>query len=156
MSAISVRHVSKLWGATRAVDDVSFEAPVGKLLVLLGPSGCGKSTTLRLIAGLERVSAGRIHIGDEDVTDRPPAQPAAGDAEHGLDDRIHVPESKLAVRRGETGRKRADDAVVQSLELGAWSLELGVVEALVTKLYKQALGNRSALSTFYFQISTLA
>ena len=74
MSAISVRHVSKLWGATRAVDDVSFEAPVGKLLVLLGPSGCGKSTTLRLIAGLESVSAGRIHIGDEDVTDRPPAR----------------------------------------------------------------------------------
>jgi sn-glycerol 3-phosphate transport system ATP-binding protein len=74
MSAISVRHVRKLWGATRAVDDVSFEAPVGKLLVLLGPSGCGKSTTLRLIAGLERVSAGRIHIGGEDVTDRPPAR----------------------------------------------------------------------------------
>ena len=74
MSAISVRHVSKLWGTTRAVDDVSFEAPVGKLLVLLGPSGCGKSTTLRLIAGLESVSAGRIRIGDEDVTDRPPAR----------------------------------------------------------------------------------
>ena len=74
MSAISVRHVSKLWGATRAVDDVSFEAPVGRLLVLLGPSGCGKSTTLRLIAGLETVSARRIRIGDEDVTDLPPAR----------------------------------------------------------------------------------
>ena len=74
MSAISLRHVSKLWGGTRAVDDVSFDAPVGKLLVLLGPSGCGKSTTLRLIAGLETVSAGRVHIGDEDVTDLPPAR----------------------------------------------------------------------------------
>ncbi|HUF91831.1 MAG TPA: ATP-binding cassette domain-containing protein, partial [Candidatus Limnocylindria bacterium] len=51
MSAIAVHRVSKLWGATRAVDDISFEAAVGKLLVLLGPSGCGKSTTLRLIAG---------------------------------------------------------------------------------------------------------
>jgi len=69
-----VRHVSKLWGATRAVDDVSFDAPAGKLLVLLGPSGCGKSTTLRLIAGLEIVSAGRVHIGHEDVTDLPPAR----------------------------------------------------------------------------------
>ena len=74
MSAISVQHISRLWGATRAVDDVSFEAPAGKMLVLLGPSGCGKSTTLRLIAGLEQASGGRILIGGEDVTDRPPAQ----------------------------------------------------------------------------------
>jgi sn-glycerol 3-phosphate transport system ATP-binding protein len=74
VSAISVRHVSKLWGATRAVDDVSFDAAAGNLLVLLGPSGCGKSTTLRLIAGLETVSGGRVHIGHEDVTDLPPAR----------------------------------------------------------------------------------
>jgi sn-glycerol 3-phosphate transport system ATP-binding protein len=74
MAAISVRRVSKSWGAVRAVDGVSFEAPAGKLVVLLGPSGCGKSTTLRLIAGLETVSGGRIHIGHEDVTDLPPAR----------------------------------------------------------------------------------
>jgi len=74
VSAISVSHISRLWGATRAVDDVSFEAPAGKMLVLLGPSGCGKSTTLRLIAGLEQASTGRIMIGGEDVTDLPPAQ----------------------------------------------------------------------------------
>ena len=74
MSAISVQRVSKLWGSTKAVDDVSFEVPVGKLVVLLGPSGCGKSTTLRLIAGLEAVSAGRIHIGGDDVTDLPPSR----------------------------------------------------------------------------------
>jgi len=72
VSAISVRGVSKAWGPTRAVDDVSFEVGVGTLAVLLGPSGCGKSTTLRLIAGLEQVSAGRILIGDVDVTARPP------------------------------------------------------------------------------------
>jgi len=74
VSAISVRHISKVWGTTRAVDDVSFEAPAGKLLVLLGPSGCGKSTTLRSIAGLETASAGRIFIAEEDVTDLPPAR----------------------------------------------------------------------------------
>ena len=60
MSAISVEHLSRWWGPTRAVDDVSFEAAAGKMLVLLGPSGCGKSTTLRLIAGLEIATAGRI------------------------------------------------------------------------------------------------
>jgi sn-glycerol 3-phosphate transport system ATP-binding protein len=74
MAAISVRNASKVWGTTRAVDDVSFDAPAGALVVLLGPSGCGKSTTLRLIAGLETVSGGRIHIGHEDVTDLPPAR----------------------------------------------------------------------------------
>jgi len=73
VSAISVRGVSKVWGATRAVDGVSFEAAAGTLVVLLGPSGCGKSTTLRLIAGLEAVTAGRILIADQDVTERPPA-----------------------------------------------------------------------------------
>ncbi|MGH8708788.1 MAG: ABC transporter ATP-binding protein [Burkholderiales bacterium] len=74
MSAISLRDVVKAWGATRAVDGVSFEAPAGRFVVLLGPSGCGKSTTLRLIAGLEQVSAGRVRIGDADVTDLPPAR----------------------------------------------------------------------------------
>jgi sn-glycerol 3-phosphate transport system ATP-binding protein len=73
VSAIALRGVSKLWGSVRAVDDVSFEAGAGTLVVLLGPSGCGKSTTLRLIAGLERASGGRVLIGHEDVTDLPPA-----------------------------------------------------------------------------------
>jgi sn-glycerol 3-phosphate transport system ATP-binding protein len=74
LSAISLRGVSKAWGATRAVDEVSFEAPAGRFVVLLGPSGCGKSTTLRLIAGLEEVTSGRIFIGDKDVTELPPAR----------------------------------------------------------------------------------
>src|SRR5438477_12337453 len=74
LSAISVQRVGKLWGTTKAVDDVSFEVPAGKLVVLLGPSGCGKSTTLRLIAGLEAVSSGRIFIGGEDVTALPPSR----------------------------------------------------------------------------------
>ena len=74
MSAISLNNVSKRWGSARAVDGVSFEAAAGRFLVLLGPSGCGKSTTLRLIAGLEQVSSGRVKIGATDVTGLPPAQ----------------------------------------------------------------------------------
>ncbi|MFI4986829.1 MAG: ATP-binding cassette domain-containing protein, partial [Alphaproteobacteria bacterium] len=66
--------VSKLWGAARAVDRVSFEAEAGRLLVLLGPSGCGKSTTLRLIAGLETLDEGRILIAGKDVSARPPSE----------------------------------------------------------------------------------
>ena len=62
MAAIALERVAKHWGETRAVDDVSFEAGAGTLVVLLGPSGCGKSTTLRLIAGLEtRDARARLH-----------------------------------------------------------------------------------------------
>jgi sn-glycerol 3-phosphate transport system ATP-binding protein len=68
MSAIVLEGVSKHYGAVRAVDGVSFRAESGGFLVLLGPSGCGKSTVLRLIAGLEDVTRGRILIGGRDVT----------------------------------------------------------------------------------------
>ncbi len=74
MAAISVENVSRVWGDTKAVDGISFEAPEGQFTVLLGPSGCGKSTTLRLIAGLESVNAGRITIGGKDITEAPPAE----------------------------------------------------------------------------------
>src|SRR5919202_6566310 len=54
-----------------AVNEVSLEVEDGEFMVLVGPSGCGKSTILRMVAGLEEVTAGEICIGDEDVTDRP-------------------------------------------------------------------------------------
>lgn len=74
MSAIVLHQVSKHWGPTRAVDSVSFEVTQGSFAVLLGPSGCGKSTSLRLVAGLEQVTSGRIMIGGADVTGAPPAE----------------------------------------------------------------------------------
>ena len=74
MAAIVLTGVSKDWGAARVLDDVSFSADEGSLVVLLGPSGCGKSTTLRLIAGLDEVSTGRIEIAGRDVTGRKPAE----------------------------------------------------------------------------------
>ncbi len=73
MSAIGLQDVTKAWGDARAVDRVSFETAAGQFAVLLGPSGCGKSTTLRLIAGLEQVTSGRVLIGGKDVTALPPA-----------------------------------------------------------------------------------
>jgi multiple sugar transport system ATP-binding protein len=59
-------------GGVRAVDDVSLRVADGEFIVLVGPSGCGKSTMLRLIAGLEDVSAGTISIGGRDVTNVAP------------------------------------------------------------------------------------
>ncbi len=74
MAAIVLSNVSKDWGETRVLDDVSFTAEAGSLVVLLGPSGCGKSTTLRLVAGLDQVTSGRIEIAGRDVTALPPAR----------------------------------------------------------------------------------
>jgi iron(III) transport system ATP-binding protein len=63
-------HVTKRYGDVAAVDDVSFEVRPAQLVTLLGPSGCGKTTTLRMVAGIEPVTSGRISIGGNDVTRR--------------------------------------------------------------------------------------
>ena len=70
-ASVTFERVTKAFGSVVAVRDVSFEIEPGALVTLLGPSGCGKTTTLRLIAGLEMPTSGRIRIGDEDVTRLP-------------------------------------------------------------------------------------
>ena len=66
--AISVELLNKRFGSFQAVDNVSFEAGEGQITALLGPSGSGKSTVLRMIAGLERPSSGRIEIAGDELT----------------------------------------------------------------------------------------
>jgi multiple sugar transport system ATP-binding protein len=69
MPGISIERLTKVYGGgVTAVDDVSLEVADGEFMVLVGPSGCGKSTLLRMIAGLEKVTTGRIRIGEDDVT----------------------------------------------------------------------------------------
>src|SRR5215475_4951176 len=70
MSAeLRVEHLRKAFGGDKpAVDDVSFTAAAGEIVVLLGPSGCGKTTTLRCIAGLEHPTAGTISISGRVVS----------------------------------------------------------------------------------------
>ena len=72
--AVELRSVVKRYGATTAVNNVSLTVEAGTLATLLGPSGCGKTTTLRLIAGLESVTEGRVLIGGKDMTRLPASE----------------------------------------------------------------------------------
>jgi multiple sugar transport system ATP-binding protein len=74
MTDIRYDRVWKLFGGVAAVSDFSLEIREGEFLVFVGPSGCGKTTLLRMLAGLERPSHGRIWMGDQDVTDVPPGR----------------------------------------------------------------------------------
>ena len=73
-SAVRLSGISRSWGGTPALTDVSIDIAAGSFCVLLGPSGCGKTTCLRIVAGLDQASAGRIEIGGRDVTHLSPAR----------------------------------------------------------------------------------
>ncbi|MFZ3336033.1 MAG: sn-glycerol-3-phosphate ABC transporter ATP-binding protein UgpC [Xanthobacteraceae bacterium] len=72
MAEVSLRNVVKRFDNVEVVRNISLDIPDNEFVVLVGPSGCGKSTTLRMIAGLEEISAGDIYIGGEVVNDLPP------------------------------------------------------------------------------------
>jgi iron(III) transport system ATP-binding protein len=78
MVPVRAESLSRSFGRTAAVDDVSFEAPGGKLTFLLGPSGCGKTTVLRMVAGLLEPSGGTVRFGDRDVTGLPAERRGCG------------------------------------------------------------------------------
>ena len=72
MAGIAIEAVRKAFGAVVALESVSLSVADGEFLALLGPSGCGKTTLLRIIAGLETQTSGRVLIGGRDVSDLPP------------------------------------------------------------------------------------
>jgi multiple sugar transport system ATP-binding protein len=73
LAQVTFDHVGKVYpDGTVAVDDLSLEISDGEMIVFVGPSGCGKTTALRMVAGLEIISSGRILIGSEVVNDLPP------------------------------------------------------------------------------------
>ena len=73
MASVSFQNISKSFGDTHAVSNLSLEIANGEFVVLLGPTGAGKTTTLRLLAGLEKPDGGRISIDGEDMTSAAPA-----------------------------------------------------------------------------------
>jgi multiple sugar transport system ATP-binding protein len=74
VNAIEIQAVSKRFGDTPVLHELDLNVAAGEFVVLVGPSGCGKSTLLRLIAGLEELSSGEIHIGGRLVNGLPPSE----------------------------------------------------------------------------------
>ena len=72
MAEVSLKNISKSFGDTKVLHDVSVDIADGEFVVIVGPSGCGKSTLLRIVAGLEETSDGEIFIGDDKVNDVAP------------------------------------------------------------------------------------
>ena len=71
MAELKLEHIYKVYpNGTKAVNDFSMDIKNGEFIVFVGPSGCGKSTTLRMIAGLEDITAGELYIDGEIVNDR--------------------------------------------------------------------------------------
>ena len=68
MAGVVLKNVSKSYGATKVIPDLSLAIGEGEFVGFVGPPGCGKSTTLRMIAGHEKVTSGQIVIADKDVT----------------------------------------------------------------------------------------
>src|ERR671934_903575 len=74
MAELEFIHVSKTFGDTPAVRDLNLTVQEGEFVVLVGPSGCGKTTALRMVAGLEEITAGEIRIGNRVVNELAPRE----------------------------------------------------------------------------------
>jgi spermidine/putrescine transport system ATP-binding protein len=114
--------VTKRFATFTAVDDLSLTIPSGSFFALLGPSGCGKTTTLRMVAGLEEPTAGRVMIGEEDVTYAKPYRRPVNTVfqSYALFPHLDVFENVafgLRRRRSKDVTKQVDDAL-ELVELG--------------------------------------
>lgn len=72
MASVTLKSIEKTWGSITVLNDLDLEIANKEFLVLLGPSGCGKSTTMRIIAGLEKVTKGQVLMDGRDVTEMHP------------------------------------------------------------------------------------
>jgi putative spermidine/putrescine transport system ATP-binding protein len=72
MATVELKHLHRQFGDVVALAGIDLEIGTGEFVSLLGPSGCGKTTALRLVAGFDRPTSGRVHVGGEDITDMPP------------------------------------------------------------------------------------
>ena len=108
----------KRFGTFVAVDDVTLTVPQGSFFALLGPSGCGKTTTLRMVAGLELPTHGRVQIGDADITTKKPYQRPVNTVfqSYALFPHLNIFDNvAFGLRR--RGQRKVHDQVVDMLQL---------------------------------------
>ena len=126
MSFLECRDLVKIFAdGTRAVQGIDLRCDEGEFAVLLGPSGCGKTTTLRMVAGLEKPTAGQIVLAGVDITDHSPAERDVGFAFQfyalyphlKVEDNIGFPLESMGLNRQERRQRVAD--IVERLGLGA-------------------------------------
>ena len=115
---LRLESLTKTFGGFTAVDDLDLTIPQGSFFALLGPSGCGKTTTLRMVAGLERPTAGRVSIGEHDITLTKPYQRPVNTVfqSYALFPHLSVIENvEFGLRR--RGRKNTRATAMEALEL---------------------------------------
>jgi iron(III) transport system ATP-binding protein len=120
MAFLSLQNISRNFGATRAVTDVSLDVAQGEFFGLLGPSGCGKTTTLRMIAGLEKPDSGSIRFQDKDITNLPPERRGFGMVfqNYALFPHLNVFENvAFGLRARHASKAEMNDRVRSALEL---------------------------------------
>jgi spermidine/putrescine transport system ATP-binding protein len=123
-SDLRIEGLTKRFGGFTAVDDLTLTVPAGSFFALLGPSGCGKTTTLRMVAGLEEPTAGRILLGGDDVTGlRPYKRPVNTVFQsYALFPHLSVAENVAfgLRRRGVKGVDRQVEEMLELVELGGF------------------------------------
>src|SRR5258708_30517753 len=120
MPLLSLKNISKSFGSTRAVNDVSLDVAQGEFFGLLGPSGCGKTTTLRMIAGLENPESGSINFNDAEITNLPPERRGFGMVfqNYALFPHLNVFENvAFGLRARQSPQQRVAEQVSQALDL---------------------------------------
>ena len=120
MALLSLENISRNFGSTRAVADVSLDVERGEFFGLLGPSGCGKTTTLRMIAGLEKPDSGTIHFQNSDITSLPPERRGFGMVfqNYALFPHLNVYENvAFGLRARHAAKPEMNDRVRSALEL---------------------------------------
>ena len=138
MASVELRNLTKRYGSTTVVDDFNLEVQDGELLVLVGGSGSGKTTILRMLAGLEEVTEGRILIDTRDVTNLPPRERdvAMVFQDYGLYPHMTVRENlSLGLRLRKVDRKEIDRRV-------AWAADMLRLEPLLNRKPKQLSGGQ--------------
>src|SRR5438477_12230559 len=138
MPSVSFEHVHKRFGESSIVEDFDLEIADGELLVLVGGSGSGKSTVLRMLAGLETVTSGRIRVGERDVTSLPPRERdmAMVFQDYALYPHMTVRENfSIGLRLRSTPRAEIDRRV-------GWAAGLLGLEALLDRKPKQLSGGQ--------------